>query len=88
MMTNPLPHACQEDWMKGGREEGGVMELTLSAEEREFLSKTLEQCHRELLNEIAHTDHREFKMGLLKDEKLLDALICRVRGTAVQGLRG
>jgi len=64
------------------------MDLTLSAEEQEFLSNILEQRHRELLNEIAHTDHREFKQGLLKDEKLLDSLVCRLRGTAVQELRG
>jgi len=64
------------------------MELTLSAEEQEFLSNILEQCHRELLNEIAHTDHRAFKQGLLKDEKLLDSLICRLRETAVSEVRG
>ncbi len=64
------------------------MELILSAEEQAFLSNILEKCHRELLNEIAHTDHREFKQGLLKDEKLLDSLVCRLRGTAVQELRG
>jgi hypothetical protein len=64
------------------------MELTLSVEEQEFLSNILERRHRELLNEIAHTDHRVFKQGLLKDEKLLDSLVCRLRGTAVPELRG
>ena len=64
------------------------MELTLSDEEQEFLIKILERCHRELLYEIAHTDHREFKTGLLKDEKLLDSLVSRLRETAVQELRG
>lgn len=64
------------------------MELTLSTQEQEFLTKTLEHCHRELLNEIAHTDHREFKLALREDEKLLDSLVCRLRGTAVQELRG
>lgn len=64
------------------------MELTLSSEEQEFLSNILDQRHRELLNEIAHTEHREFKQGLLKDEKLLDSLVCRLRGTAAQELRG
>lgn len=59
------------------------MELTLSTEEQEYLSNILERFHLELLNEIAHTDHREFKQGLLKDEKLLASLIGRVRGTAV-----
>ena len=64
------------------------MELTLTAEEQEFLARTLEHCHRELLNEIAHTDHREFRQTLLRDEKLLDALVCRLQGTAVQQVHG
>ena len=59
------------------------MELTLSIEEQELLSNILERFHRELLNEIAHTDNREFKQGLRKDEKLLVSLIGRLRGTAV-----
>ena len=61
------------------------MELTLSGEEYEFLVNILEQRHRELLREIAHTDHREFRQGLRCDEKLLDSLICRLRET--EGVR-
>lgn len=64
------------------------MELTLNAEEQEFLLNILEQRERELLREIAHTDHREFKQGLRRDEKLLDSLVCRLQETAVQGIRG
>ena len=64
------------------------MELTLSAEEQAFLSNILEQRYRELLNEIAHTDRREFKKGLLKDERLLDSLVSRLRGTAVPEFHG
>ncbi len=64
------------------------MELTLSAEEQEFLLSILEQRDRELLGEIAHTDRREFKQGLRRDEKLLESLVCRLRGTAVQEIRG
>ncbi len=63
------------------------MNLTLNAEELEFLSNILENCHRELLNEIAHTDHREFKQGLLKDEKLLGSLVSRLQEAAAQELR-
>lgn len=62
------------------------MELTISDEERDLLLNVLEQHHRELLNEIAHTDSREFKQGLRRDEKLLDALVARLRATAVQEL--
>jgi hypothetical protein len=65
------------------KKRGGVMELTLSTEEQELLSNVVERFHRELLNEIAHTDHREFKQGLVKDEKLLESLISRLRGTSV-----
>jgi len=64
------------------------MELTLSDQEQEYLLNILEQRHRELLHEIAHTDHREFKQELLRDEKLLDSLVCRLRRTAVPGFRG
>ena len=64
------------------------MELTLSDEEQEFLLNILEQRHQELLIEIAHTDSREFKQGLRINEKLLDSLVCRLRGTAVPESRG
>lgn len=64
------------------------MELTLSTEEQEFLVTVLEQRYRELQREIAHTDHREFKQLLRKDEQLLDALVNRLRAGALQGTRG
>ena len=37
------------------------MELTLSSEEQQLLLQILEQRHRELLKEISHTDHHQFK---------------------------
>jgi len=58
------------------------MELTLSTEERELLLIILEQRHRELLKEIAHTDHYDFKQGLRKNEQLLDSMLSRLRRTA------
>jgi hypothetical protein len=60
------------------------MELTLGTEEQELLLKILERYHQVLLNEIAHTDRREFKQGLLEDKKLLESLVGRLQGTAVQ----
>ena len=63
------------------------MELTLTHEEQDYLLNILEQCHRELLNEIAHTDSREFKQGLWKNEQLLDSLVSRLRDAAVQEFR-
>ena len=59
------------------------MELLLTDEEKKFLANILEQQHRALLNEIAHTDDREFRRGLRRDEKILDSLIDRLRGAAV-----
>jgi hypothetical protein len=64
------------------------MELTLSVEEQDFLLNVLQQNQQELLREIARTDSREFRQGLLKDEKLLDSLVCRLRKAAVEGARG
>jgi len=51
------------------------MQLTLNTEEQELLLSILDQRHRELVKEIAHTDHREFRKGLRKDERLLDSLL-------------
>ncbi len=62
------------------------MEFTLNTEEKELLLAILEQRHQELLKEIAHTDRRDFKQGLRKDEKLLDSVLSRLRGVAVQEL--
>ncbi|MGA7769679.1 MAG: hypothetical protein ABR881_24140 [Candidatus Sulfotelmatobacter sp.] len=63
------------------------MELILNTEEQELLLRILEQRHRELLKEIAHTDHHEFKQGLRKNEKLLDSMVSRLRGATSQELR-
>ncbi|MFP5208274.1 MAG: hypothetical protein ACLGRW_03190 [Acidobacteriota bacterium] len=60
------------------------MELTLSDEELEFLLNILEQRHQEVLEEITHTDRREFKEALRRNEKVLESLVCRLRGMAVQ----
>lgn len=58
------------------------MELTLSNAEQAFLLEMLEERHRELLEEIAHTDRREYKEELRKNEKLLESLVSRVRRAA------
>ena len=55
------------------------MELTLTMEEWELLSEILSERHRALLREISHTDHREFKLALLKREKLLESVVNRLR---------
>ena len=55
------------------------MELTLTIEERELLLEILGERHSALLREISHTDHREFKLALLKREKLLESIVSRLR---------
>jgi hypothetical protein len=51
--------------------------LTLSDEERELLFEILEERHDALLREIWHTDHRDFKLGLQKKERVLNSLLSR-----------
>ena len=55
------------------------MELTLAVEERELVLEILGQRHRELLREISHTDHHEFKRALRKKEQLLESIESRLR---------
>ncbi len=54
--------------------------LNLTAEEHELLLSILGERHRELMNEIWHTDHREFKERLKKQEQILESLVTRVEG--------
>ena len=61
------------------------MDLVLSAEEQELLLQILEQRHLELQKEILHTDHREFKQVLRKNEKLIESMLNRLRTSAVRG---
>jgi len=63
------------------------MELTLSVEEHQLLLRILEQHHRGLLNEIWHTDHREFKLILREDERLLELLVNRLKELSVEASR-
>lgn len=64
------------------------MELTLTTEEQQLLLDILEQRQRELLKEISHTDHHEFKQSLRKNEKLLESILSHLRRVPVQELRG
>ena len=59
------------------------MDLTLSFEEQQLLLNILEQRHRELLTEISHTQYRDFKLTLKRNEKLLEALLSRWREAPV-----
>jgi hypothetical protein len=53
----------------------GVMELTLTAEERELVTAILAERHRELLREISRTSHHDFKLVLRKNEQLLESIL-------------
>jgi hypothetical protein len=62
------------------------MELTLTVEEQELLVNILEQRHRELLKEISHTDHNDFKKALRINEKLIESVLNRLRVESSQEL--
>ncbi len=59
------------------------MQLTLSTEEHDLLLKLLEKRHRELMKEIWHTDHRDFRDLLRKEEKMLDSMLHQLRMSLV-----
>jgi hypothetical protein len=64
------------------------MELILTTEEEGLLLDILERRHRELLKEISHTDHHEFKLALRKNEKLLESILSRLRAAPRRELCG
>lgn len=64
------------------------MDLALTPEERELLLSILEQRHQELLKEIWHTHHREFKASLRKKQKLLESVLDHLREVPMQEVVG
>ncbi len=62
------------------------MDLTLTYEEIELLASILEQRHRELIKEIAHTDHHEFRQALRRNERMLESILVRLREADVERL--
>ncbi len=63
------------------------MELTLTIEEREILTRLLEQRHREISKEISHTDHREFREFLRKNDNTIEGILTQLRETPFESGR-
>lgn len=57
------------------------MELLLNLEEKRLLMEILEEHHRQLLREISHTDHHEFKIALKKKERLLETVLSKLQAS-------
>lgn len=55
------------------------MQLTLSVEEQLLLEEVLEERCIALEREIAHTDHRDFRQTLRKNQELIEAMLNRLR---------
>lgn len=56
---------------------GTVASLALNDEERELIQELLEERHRTLLLEIAHTDHYHFKVVLRRKAELVESVLSR-----------
>ena len=63
------------------------MELMLTTEEREILTRLLEQRHREISKEISHTDHREFREFLRRNEGTIEGILSQLRGAPLESVR-
>jgi len=58
------------------------MDLKLTSDEEELVKEMLEEHYRELLMEIARTDHREFKLDLRKKEQVLKSVLNKLSAAA------
>jgi len=63
------------------------MELMLTTEEREILTRLLEQRHREISKEISHTDNREFREFLRKNEDTIEGILTQLREGPLEEVR-
>jgi hypothetical protein len=59
---------------------GTVVPLELNEEESDLLQELLEDRHRTLLMEIAHTDHHHFKLVLRKKAEMVEGILSRFLG--------
>ncbi len=57
--------------------------VRLTAEEVDFLTRVLEERHKELFSEIHHADSHDFKVLLRDHEKLLQTLLEKLSAQAV-----
>ncbi len=51
------------------------MDLKLTLDEEDLIKEILEEHYRELLLEIARTDHREFRLDLRQKEQVLKSVL-------------
>ena len=51
------------------------MELRLTVDEQQLIADVLRRYQHELMLEISHTDHREFKTSLRERERMLEGLL-------------
>ncbi|MBZ5629154.1 MAG: hypothetical protein LAO06_09855 [Acidobacteriia bacterium] len=54
------------------------MELHITAQEKELLAEVLRQHQRELMLEISHAAHHDFKVALRDRARLLEELLKRL----------
>ena len=54
------------------------MQIQLTPKEEDFLRHLLQERHRELVREISHTDHQEFRHVLKEHEKTIEALMSKL----------
>lgn len=58
------------------------MNVMLMSEEEDLVKEILEERYRELLLEIARTDHREYKLDLRRKEQVLKSVMNKLGGAA------
>jgi hypothetical protein len=58
------------------------MPLDFGFEERELLLEILQEHQRELLRELAHTDHREFRTSLREKVRTLERVLDKLAAVA------
>lgn len=60
-----------------------AMDLQLTPEERELLRELIQERHRDLILEIARTDHHHFRQVLRTKQKVMEQLLEKVAGELV-----
>jgi len=69
---------CKQQMLTEIRNKLTGPDVYLSVDELKALSEVVDHSERELIDEIAHTDHRQFRLQLKTKEALLEKIEAKV----------
>jgi hypothetical protein len=82
-VSGPI-HGTRPAWYNQTKGGDRMTRVELTAKELTMLTELLESSLSELRTEIAHTDNRDYRLGLKEREKFLEDFLKRLASSAAE----